>query len=51
MLSEELVRALKTKTKLADNQLACITESEGWEIIQDLELINGENRLKPSSLQ
>ena len=40
MLSEQLVSALKSKTKLIDDQIACITESEGWEIILDTELFN-----------
>ena len=40
MLSKQLVGALKSEAKLVDNQIASITESEGWEIIQDLELFN-----------
>lgn len=44
MLSKRLVGALKLKTKLIDEQIASITESEGWEIIQDLELLNRKNR-------
>ena len=39
MLSEQLVDVLKSKTKLIDNQIASITESEGWEILQDIELL------------
>ena len=44
MLSEQLVVELKSKTKLVDDQIASITESEGWEIIQDNELLHRENR-------
>ena len=40
MLSEKLVVVLKSKAKLIDEQIASITESEGWEIIQDIELLN-----------
>lgn len=40
MLSEQLVDVLKSKAKLIDEQIASITESEGWEIIQDIELLN-----------
>ena len=44
MISEQLVVELKSKTKLVDDQIASITESEGWEIIQDNELLHRENR-------
>ncbi len=30
MLSEQLVDVLKSKAKLVDDQIASITESEGW---------------------
>ena len=40
MLSSKLVVALKSEAKLVDDQIASITESEGWEIIQDIELFN-----------
>jgi len=51
MLSEQLVVALKTKTKLIDDQIASITESEGWEIIRDIELLNRKNPGRAKSLQ
>ena len=44
MLSEQLVVELKSKTKLVDDQIASITESEGWEIIQDNELLHREKQ-------
>ena len=40
MLSEQLVVVLKTQAKLVDDQIASITESEGWDIIRDIELLN-----------
>jgi hypothetical protein len=40
MLSEQLVGVLKSKAKFIDDQIASITESEGWEIIQDIDLLN-----------
>jgi len=51
MLSEQLVVELKSKTKLVDDQIASITESEGWEIIQDNELLRRKNREGRSSIQ
>jgi len=51
MLSEQLVVELKSKTKLVDDQIASITESEGWEIIQDNELLHRKNRVGRSSIQ
>jgi hypothetical protein len=44
MLSEKLVGELKSKTKLFKDQIDSITESEGWEIIQDIELLSRKNR-------
>ena len=40
MLSEKLVGELKSKTKLLVDQINSVTELEGWEIIQDSELLN-----------
>ena len=40
MLSEKLVGELKSKTKLMVDQRNSVTELEGWEIIQDSELLN-----------
>ena len=45
MLSEKLVGELKSKAKLIEDQIASITESEGWEIIKDIELLNRKNRV------
>jgi hypothetical protein len=44
MLSEKLVGELKSKAKLIKDQIDSITELEGWEIIQDIELLNRKNR-------
>ena len=44
MLSEQLVVVLKSKAKLVDDQIASITEAEGWESIRDIELLNRKNR-------
>lgn len=51
MLSEKLVVELKSKAKLVDDQIASITESEGWEIIQDIELLNRRNKDVRSLIQ
>lgn len=51
MLSEQLVVELKSKTKLVDDQIASITESEGWEIIRDIELLNRKKPGRAKSLQ
>jgi hypothetical protein len=40
LLSDQLVVILKSKTKLVDDQIGNITESEGWEIVQDIELLH-----------
>ena len=40
MLSDQLVVMLKSKTKLGDDQIGDIKESEGEEIVQDIELLN-----------
>ena len=48
MLSEKLIVELKSKTKLIQNQTNSITELEGWEIIQDSELLNRKNRVARS---
>lgn len=41
MLSAELINELKSRTSLADEEMACITESEGWEIVEDFSLLAG----------
>lgn len=51
MLSEKLVGELQSKAKLIEDQIASITESEGWEIIQDIELLNRKNRVMRSQSQ
>ena len=40
LLSDQLVVILKSKTKLVDDQIGNITESEGWKIVQDIELLH-----------
>lgn len=50
MLSKQLVGALKSKTTLIDDQIASITESEGWEIIQEAELLSRRN-LEPKKVE
>ena len=40
MLSTEMINELKLRTNLQDEEMACITESEGWEIVEDFELLN-----------
>lgn len=40
LLSDQLVVILKSKTKLVDDQIGNITESEGWESVQDIELLH-----------
>lgn len=51
MLSKQLVSALKSRTKLIDDQIACITESEGWEILLDVELLNRKRMESAKILQ
>ena len=41
MLSAELINELKSRTSLEDEEMACITESEGWEIVEDCTLLAG----------
>ena len=51
MLSEQLVVVLKSEAKLVDDQIASITESEGWEIIRDIELLNRKKLGSVKSVQ
>jgi|GEM_PF-2604876 len=51
MLSEQLVVVLKSEAKLVDDQIASITESEGWEIIRDIELLNRKKLGRVKSVQ
>jgi hypothetical protein len=51
MLSEQLVVVLKSKAKLVDDQIDSITESEGWEIIRDIELLNRKKLGRAKSVQ
>ena len=51
MLSEKLVVVLKSQAKLVDDQIASITESEGWEIIRDIELLNRKKLGRVKSVQ
>jgi hypothetical protein len=51
MLSEQLVVVLKSKAKLVDDQIDSITESEGWEIIRDIELLNRKKLGRVKSVQ
>jgi hypothetical protein len=51
MLSEQLVDVLKSKAKLVDDQIASITESEGWEIIRDIEFLNRKKLGRAKSVQ
>ena len=51
MLSEKLVGELKSQAKLVDDQIASITESEGWEIIRDIELLNRKKLGRVKSVQ
>ena len=51
MLSEQLVVVLKSEAKLVDDQIASITESEGWEIIRDIELLNRKKLESVKSVQ
>ncbi len=51
MLSEQLVVVLKSKTNLLDDQIASITEAEGWEIIRDIEIINRKGLKQAKSVQ
>jgi len=51
MLSEQLVVVLKSEAKLVDDQIASITESEGWEIMRDIELLNRKKRARVKLVQ
>jgi hypothetical protein len=51
MLSEQLIAVLKSEAKLVDDQIASITESEGWEIIRDIELLNRKKLGRVKSVQ
>ena len=51
MLSEQLVVVLKSEAKLVDDQIASITESEGWEIMRDIELLNRRKRARVKFVQ
>jgi hypothetical protein len=51
MLSEQLVVVLKSEAKLVDDQIASITESEGWEIMRDIELLNRKKRARVKFVQ
>jgi len=51
MLSEQLVVVLKSEAKLVDDQIASITESEGWEIMRDIELLNRKKRARLKFVQ
>ena len=51
MLSEQLVVVLKSEAKLVDDQIASITESEGWEIMRDIELLNRRKRARVKLVQ